>query len=181
MNENIEKEYKVLLNKKQFQTLLLDYPSLVFKKQVNTYYDTTNMDIQSIHGAMRIRTISQENIFTLKLRKGDDLYEYECLVPSNDVHVFEQKDIQSLLFSHHIYGSFHRLCELTTYRGMVVTKNAEICFDNNFFHNVHDYEIEYEYTHPHDGLHEFQKILDRIHITYKENCTSKIQRALASL
>ena len=40
MNLHFEKEFKILLNKEQFITLLNEYPQAEFKKQVNTYYDT---------------------------------------------------------------------------------------------------------------------------------------------
>lgn len=181
MNTNIEKEYKVLLNQEQFMTLSALYPDLSFRKQVNTYYDTADMKIRSIRGAMRIRKIDDYYIFTLKLFKGDDLFEYECEVKENSPAVFLQDEIRELLDQHELHGPFHELTTLTTYRGMVCTPDAEICFDKSYYNNQMDYEIEYEYKREHDGLRVFQQILDHVSINYEKNCTSKIRRAIDSI
>lgn len=181
MNTNIEKEYKVMLNKDQFNKLTSKYNGLVFKKQINTYYDNAQMDIQNIHGAMRIREISNSYLFTMKLLKADDLYEFECVVDRNDNSVFDEPEIKKLLDEYHIIGPFQQITSLTTFRAMLCNELAEICFDENHYNGIVDYEIEYEYKCDHDGLSIFQKILNPIGITYKENCPSKIKRAFDSI
>ncbi|MEG0468580.1 MAG: CYTH domain-containing protein [Longicatena sp.] len=181
MNENIELEYKVLLNENQFEKLTSRYPSLKFKKQVNTYYDTKDMQIRTKKGAMRIREIDDTCIFTLKMHKGNDLLEYECKVPENSTKALSSEEIISLLNKYELSGPFHVLTSLTTYRAMIITEYAEICFDKNHYGNNVDYEIEYEYKKDHDGLKEFQTILDFIGVTYTQNCDSKIKRALDQL
>ena len=55
MNKHVEKEYKMLVNKEQFDKLCSLYENLNFITQTNTYYDTVNGDIQKKKGAMRIR------------------------------------------------------------------------------------------------------------------------------
>lgn len=69
MKEHEEKEYKVMLSEKQFQRLcdLLGNPRPV--KQENRYYDTEDWKIRRQYGSMRIRTINNKHIFTLKIRK----------------------------------------------------------------------------------------------------------------
>lgn len=181
MNTNIEKEYKVMLNKDQFKKLTGCYDGLVFKKQINTYYDNAQMTIQKIHGAMRIREIDNSYLFTMKLLKDGDLYEFECFVDRNDNSVFTQPEIKNLLHEYHIMGPFQEITSLTTYRAMIRSEFAEICFDKNHYNGIVDYEIEYEYKCDHDGLSVFQKILDPIGITYTENCPSKIKRAFDSI
>ena len=64
MNKNIEKEYKVLLTKEQFEKLLSNYPNAVFKTQCKYYYDTDTHCIQKKKGAMRIRNL-MINLFLL--------------------------------------------------------------------------------------------------------------------
>ena len=39
--------------------------------QTNTYYDTANQDVKKQHGAVRIRTIENKKIFTLKIKKDE--------------------------------------------------------------------------------------------------------------
>ena len=46
MNKHVEKEYKMLVNKEQFDKLCSLYENLNFITQTNTYYDTVNGDIQ---------------------------------------------------------------------------------------------------------------------------------------
>ena len=55
MNKHVEKEYKMLVSKEQFDKLCSLYENLNFITQTNTYYDTVNGDIQKKKGAMRIR------------------------------------------------------------------------------------------------------------------------------
>lgn len=181
MNTNIEKEYKLLVNEDQFYQLLAYYPTVEFRKQINTYYDTEENQIQSMKGAMRIREIDHSFLFTLKIRKDDDLFEYECPVECNDIQVFYSDEVKALLDQFSIYGPFKKTTTLTTNRGMYVTDYAELCFDESFYNDTKDYEIEYEYKKDHDGLSQFQSILQKISLTYEKNCASKIKRAMDSL
>ena len=181
MNKNIEKEYKVLLTKKQFDTLCQAYKELEFKTQINTYYDTKEMDVRKHKGAMRIRTIDNQYIFTLKLHRNRDVYEYETFVNEDSCSALQQSDVQQLLKDNDIPNELHRVTQLVTKRAVVDTGDAEICFDISTYHGITDFEIEYEYKRAHDGLMVFQKILEPIGIIYKKNCTSKIQRSLNTL
>ena len=45
-------------------------------------------------------------------------------------------------------------------------------------HKTEDYEIEYEYTSDHDGIHFFNSILEKYGLKWTKNCPSKIARAL---
>ena len=46
------------------------------------------------------------------------------------------------------------------------------------YKNHTDYEIEYEYTSDHDGIHFFNSILEKYGLKWVKNCPSKIARAL---
>lgn len=69
MNKHVEKEYKMLVSKEQFDKLCGLYENLNFITQTNTYYDTVNGDIQKKKGAMRIRERNGRFLFTLKMRQ----------------------------------------------------------------------------------------------------------------
>lgn len=183
MNKNIEKEYKILVTKDQFELLSKQFNNLNFVTQINTYYDTIHMDIRNKKGAMRIRERNGKYIFTLKMKYTniDGHYEYEIEVPENSTKVFDDPEIRKLLDSYDIRDDIVLLTNLKTKRAVVNTGNAEICFDINLYNNIVDYEIEYEYIQPHDGLTIFQELLSHVNLTYKKNCISKIQRALNSL
>lgn len=181
MNMNIEKEYKILVTRAEFETLLKQYPQAVFHKQVNTYYDTKEQQIRMHHGAMRIREVQGQFLFTLKMHADQGLMEYEKIVDRNDQGVFADSEIQTLLSSFDIDQEVFPITSLTTYRAVIDTGDAELCFDYNEYGTKKDYEIEYEYKRAHDGETAFSHILALANLKYKKNCTSKIQRALDAL
>lgn len=178
MNKNIEKEFKILVSKEQFEKLYNEYEPLEFVKQVNQYYDSEHHDIENKKGAMRIRTKNDKHIFTLKLYEKNDLLEYECEVKENSLDALNDSDILKLLNSYDIHGPFMKTACLTTNRAMYIDEDAELCFDENFYNGTIDYEIEYEFKQEHDGYDKFNRILSKINIQYEKNCQSKIARAL---
>lgn len=180
MHKNIEKELKILLSEQQFYHILQNYDNLIFKKQVNTYYDNDKKQIKEKHGAMRIRQ-TDKFLFTLKMHSESGLLEYETVVTENSPTVFDKEDINELLTSYDISGPFYQTAELTTLRAVFETTDAELCFDINEYNGKKDYELEYEYKTDHDGIAVFQTILSSVHLQYTKNCDSKIKRALDSI
>ena len=140
MNFNIEKEYKCLVSKEQFETLLKYYPGVSFQTQTNTYFDTADLAVKQLKGAMRIREVKQQFLFTLKLPGKAGLQEFECFVPNDQITTLENhEEIVELLSSHGIHGPFQMLCQLTTKRGIVHLPNAELCFDINYYGTCRDF------------------------------------------
>lgn len=178
MNKNIEKEYKILLTKEQFEDLCRFYEPLHFVEQVNVYYDTSNRCIESMQGALRIRSKEGKHIFTLKMHDNGNLLEYECEVKNNTVEALGEPSIQSLLTQYNINGSLHQTTTLVTKRAIVEDEYAQLCFDINLYNGMIDYEIEYEYKKDHDGRKQFSDILNKINVSYTKNCKAKIARAL---
>lgn len=178
MNKNIEKEFKILVSKDKFDLLCDMYKPLTFIKQINQYYDTPNNLIKNKNGAMRIRTKNNKHIFTLKIYQNNELLEYECEVSDNSINSLNQTNIIALLNYYDIAGPFVETASLTTNRAMVINDEAELCFDENFYNNTCDYEIEYEYKRDHDGFSKFNQILNKVGLHYEANCKSKIERAL---
>lgn len=178
MNKNIEKELKVLVDKKQFTLLCKQYEPLTFIKQINQYYDTNDDAIKKKKGAMRIRTKQGKHIFTLKIQEGKNLLEFECEVKENSLKALNNKEIISLLESYQIRPPFKQTVSLTTHRAVLESEDAQLCFDENFYNQQTDYEIEYEYKKEHDGVKVFNEILSKVNVTYVKNCSSKITRAM---
>lgn len=181
MINNLEIEYKVLVNEKQFIALSELYPNKTFIKQINTYYDTKNHDLRKNNCAMRIREKEGKFLITLKTPASVGHHEYECYVNENSPEMFNKSEIRRILDDLHIPNEFIELATCTTYRAVCVLEKAELCFDYNEYNEKCDYEIEYEQTEDHDGISEFNKILSHINIVYETNCDSKIKRTLHSL
>lgn len=178
MINNIEIEYKLLVSKENFDKLSELYPNKQFIKQTNTYYDTPNNDLREKHCAMRIREKNNKFMITLKVPASSGHEEYECYVNENSIHAINQSEIRKILDELNISHDILVIGECTTYRAVVKTDKAELCFDINEYNNITDYEIEYEQTCDHDGVTEFNKILSQVNLVYTTNCASKIKRTL---
>ena len=122
MNKHVEKEYKMLVSKEQFDKLCSLYENLNFITQTNTYYDTVNGDIQKKKGAMRIRERNGRFLFTLKMRQEnlDGLCECECEVSENSVHALQSEEIVQLLHEYQIEAAIIPLTTLVTKRAVVI-------------------------------------------------------------
>ena len=178
MINNIEVEYKILVSKENFDKLSNLYPNKTFNKQVNTYYDTKNNDLRRMHCGMRIREKDNKFLITLKVPTLRGHEEFECYVQENSANMFKTSDIHLILEKLGIHEDVIAIGECTTYRAVIETDKAELCFDINEYNGITDYEIEYEQTCDHDGITEFNKILSQVGLTYFRNCPSKIKRTL---
>ena len=94
MENYIERELKILVSKEQFKKILNSYE---FKKpitQTNTYYDTNDQKIKHMNGALRIRTIENTHIFTLKIKKDSIThYEYEKEIQTTNINEIKDPEI----------------------------------------------------------------------------------------
>lgn len=178
MINNIEVEYKILLSKDNFDKLSNLYPDKIFTKQVNTYYDTKNNDLRRMHCGMRIREKDNKFLITLKVPTIKGHEEFECYVSENSSNMFKTSEINIILKKLGIFDDVIAIGECVTYRAVIKTNKAELCFDINEYNGITDYEIEYEQTTDHDGITEFNKILSQVGLTYFKNCPSKIKRTL---
>lgn len=181
MINHVETEYKLLVNKEDFEKLSALYPDKIFIKQINTYYDTKDMQLRNMKCAMRIREKDNKFLFTLKTPDPNGHLEHECYVSKNSIDVFSEPDIKKLLEELGISKQIIMITNLKTERAVINTGKAELCFDINEYNGFIDYEIEYEEIVEHDGISEFNKILEKAGLRYESNCMSKIARAMAHL
>ena len=163
MYDNIERELKLLINKQVYDNIMNSYDFHKSIIQTNTYFDTANQDVKKQHGAVRIRTIENKKIFTLKIKKDEYThYEFEKEISTENINEIEDPEILNF----------------TTLRNVYEFENGELCLDKTTFKNHIDYEIEYEYTSDHDGIQFFNSILDQYGLKWQKNCPSKIARAM---
>lgn len=182
MEKNIEKEYKIIVNKAEFTTLLNMFKKPKFILQTNTYYDTLDSYLQKKKWAMRIRHKNGKNIFTLKTPiSQDSLNEYETLCQSDYIdELINNQNITDLLVKKGINPPFKAIASIKTYRFTYSTDEYDLCFDYNLYNGKEDFEIEYEYLKKHDGLKNFNALLALINKKYQKNCPSKLKRCLTS-
>jgi len=152
IDKHIEKEYKMMLEKNDYDNLLNKYHLIPFK-QINHYYSTNNPKV-----AMRIRIIDDKYIFTLKYNQIEYKDEYEFEIKDNTLN---DSRIQELLNKFNITNPEY-LGSMTTYRAILKLEYGEICLDYNLYLNLVDYELEYE-------LYDYQKENDEFNLFLKEN------------
>ena len=146
--ENLEIEFKVIINKEDFHKLekiMEEYEYELFE-QVNTYYDSKEETLEKNKVSLRIRSIINKNIYitTLKETKKVGKLEHEFEVKGNDVKYLPDEIIQ-ILDSNNV--SINDLCvvgELKTIRKEYKYNNCVLCLDHNFYYGKEDYEIECE-------------------------------------
>jgi len=173
MQKNIEKEYKVLVNKTQFEKLLEEFPNYKVKDQTNYYFDSTP-SLYNKKIAIRIRELDNKYIFTLKhLNDNGELEEFEKSLDSLNINdqslddiyrKFEIKDLKQI-------GTLH------TIRHQIDDQYGSLCMDISKYNGLTDYEIEYElFNNKDDRLGRFKNIISKADIEYVPNHITKIAR-----
>lgn len=179
MYDNIERELKLLIDEKTYESIMKSYDFHIPIIQTNTYFDTENQDVKKQYGAVRIRTIQDKKIFTLKIKKDEYThYEFEKEIFTNDIKEIDNPEILSWFDQYQIPKALHPTASFTTLRNVYEFENGELCLDKTTFKNHIDYEIEYEYTSEHDGILFFNSILNKYGLKWQKNCPSKIARAM---
>lgn len=179
MYDSIERELKLLINKQVYDNIMNSYDFHKSIIQTNTYYDTANQDVKKQHGAVRIRTIENKKIFTLKIKKDEYThYEFEKEISTENINEIEDPEILNWFNQYQIPKNLHPTANFTTLRNVYEFENGELCLDKTTFKNHIDYEIEYEYTSDHDGIQFFNSILEQYGLKWQKNCPSKIARAM---
>ena len=92
---------------------------------------------------MRIREKDDKFMITLKVPTIRGHEEFECYVNENTSDAINQSEIRKVLNELNISKDIIVLGECTTYRAIVDTDKAELCFDINEYNQITDYEIEY--------------------------------------
>lgn len=167
MKPFIEKEYKMMITKDEYEFFLKNLP-LDTHIQVNHYYSSNNPNI-----AIRTRIIDEKIIFTLKERGSDYRKEYEFEIEENNLN---DQRIQDLLKEFNIDKTVYEGI-MTTTRSTLELKYGEFCLDKSEYLGKVDFEIEYElYDATIDNKEEFLEILNKANLSYKKSYNSKYGR-----
>lgn len=168
MNYKIEKEYKILIDKKSFDRIV-EQEDLELVIQENFYYD-----LKQNHAACRIRMIDDLYIFTLKMKQNNQVLEYEYRIEDDNIN---HPSIKQLLTKLNITSQPEYLGSMLTCRYFKKLKHGELVIDLNKYLGTQDYEIEYELYQAEDShTEEFESFLAKYSIEWIENEQSKYQR-----
>ncbi|WP_423983986.1 CYTH domain-containing protein [Granulicatella adiacens] len=189
----VEREFKNLLTKSQYHSLLEDFKPLLTKEitQTNSYFDWDGI-LQSHKMALRIRIVEGKSIgeITLKIPQSTlEVLEFTHEMPVEILHQYnEQKQfslplsIKEALESNGVFIEMvKQTALLTTHRFEGPLSNNEwLVLDESYYNGKVDYEMEMEVQNLSLGEEVFLQILQKYQIQ-REQAESKIKRALSSL
>lgn len=188
MSTQIEKEFKNLLTKEEYEQLLVHYQldESAAIHQTNTYYDTDDRQLQSLKMGLRIRTYDDDAELTLKvlLQENEQLEitDVLSLVEANqlisDKKIKNAGHVASMLKKENIdLDRLKPVGQLSTVRHTFSGEGGVYFLDKSYYQDQKDYELEFETEDLEKGL-----ILFNTFLTYHEikerKTTQKIQRAL---
>lgn len=169
--EKIEAEFKLLLTKQQFNSILKSYP---FTKTVQKNYYYTNSYFTKQKIAIRIREVDNQKIFTVKRMFGDQIYELEL----ENVQGIDDLKVQVIIQAYNL-EPLKLLTTFTTVRYSHYLVDSVLVLDENYFGDVIDYELELESFTEHLALDSFHQILKKFKLQYQKNAENKLTRSLS--
>ena len=178
--ENIEIEYKVMINKDDYYKIISSLDEYKAFEQVNYYYDTFNNDLKKNNLSFRIRHILNDNTYlmTIKEKLSEGRKEYEFyLKDNNPLNI--NKETKDFLSKRNIdYKELHIIGKLKTLRYEIKMNNCLLCFDKNNYYNNEDYEVECEASSMLIAKKNLCEYLDNYHIKYTQSQKSKQKRTI---
>ena len=163
---HLEIEYKTLLDKEEYQSLLPLFADTELVVQTNHYIDTPDQLIRKEKMALRVRTFTDQAELTLKVPEDVGHFEYnQDLNPEETKEILQHQqfpdgEIKNLLISKEIpvehlavWGS------LTTERFEKETDAGLVALDHSLYLDTEDYEleIEVETAEQEENFHQFIK------------------------
>lgn len=188
MTQEIEIEYKTLLTKHDYETLL----QTIFHKvapiiQVNYYFETEDFRLKKFHSALRIREKNGAYTLTLKephpdgiLETHDDLSKEELQQWLKGEAISKPNISRQLAAIGINENDFIYFGALETSRYSLKQNDILYVLDKSIYNGVTDYELEIEAPTQEKGEHALQNIIEKYHITKQQSIT-KIERFFRTL
>lgn len=189
MSQNIEKEFKNLLNKEEYEALIVafDLDETEPTKQTNIYFDTPDFKLKGLNSGLRIRMYEDKGEITLKT----PIQENEKLETNDDLTLDEAK---TLVEAHRMKASGNVadklkglgiapedlviIGQLSTIRYDFPGDKGTFFLDKSFYQDQMDYELEFESESLEEGALIFQNFL-KLHGIKVRKAKQKIERMLA--
>ena len=188
----IEKEFKNLLTKEQYEAIAGDYQSVFTKDvtQTNSYYDYEGL-LQQNKMALRIRIVEGKETgeITLKIPQSSlEVLEYTEVLPVDILNAYNHDkqfalptSLQETLEDKGItLQTVNQTALLTTHRlEGALSENEWLVLDESHYNGKVDYETEMEVRSLELGEPVFLGILEKYKIERRQ-AESKIERALST-
>ena len=190
MSQEIEIEFKNMLTKEQYESLLQHFhvqPEQI-KYQVNHYFDTESWQLKQLMSGLRIRQIDNYFECTLKEKTSEnthlettDILTQEQAEQLLDGAPFNTQSVVTRLEALHIpIDQLKLFGSLATNRVELNYKGGKLVFDHSIYMQQNDYEVEYEAVDETTGQKIFNEFLATHHIQ-KNHAPKKIARFMKAL
>ncbi|MDU5334389.1 CYTH domain-containing protein [Enterococcus sp.] len=190
MSKEIEIEFKSMLTKKEYETLLRYYnvSDEQFVTQTNLYFDTTDFQLKQHGMGLRIRRFADKAEATLKIPQTIGLLEVTDPLTLNEVDEALAKDqfaqqaaeiLEQLETLNIPLSDLHLIGKLITNRAEFMISEGKLALDESWYSEHHDFELELEV--PNSGFDEtaFKQLLAKFDLPYRKT-QNKIVRAVSA-
>lgn len=180
MNKNIELEFKTVIPKPTYESILLEYNlnDNVFL-QTNHYFDTSDLALSNQHIVLRIRQKGSRFFkVTLKSQHPEDAYESHILLSKEQAQTMLKEGFQTKDFFPKVDYFVSYQTSIDNYRASMPYHHGIMFIDRCEYCGQVDYEIEYEVPQFEEGLKQFEMFLSKHELTY-EKIKRKSDRAFS--
>lgn len=190
MSKEIEIEFKSMLTKNEYETLLRYYnvSDEQFVTQTNLYFETTDFQLKQHGMGLRIRRFADKAEATLKIPQTIGLLEVTDPLTLNEVDEALAKDqfaqqaaeiLEQLKTLKIPLSDLHLIGKLITKRAEFMISEGKLALDESWYSEHHDFELELEV--PNSGFDEtaFKHLLAKFDLPYRKT-QNKIVRAVSA-
>lgn len=191
MSQEIEIEFKNMLTKEEFETLIEHFQieESQFHIQHNHYFDTVDQQLRQLKSGLRIRQLENYNELTLKEpARGIALTETTDRLSDEQVQsiLIEGTPIPALEVADRLHAfevslnELQRIGTLSTTRAEINYNGGLLVFDHSLYADQEDYELEYEVVDEEEGKTIFLALLNELAIPVRP-AQKKLARFMKAL
>ncbi len=173
-----ENEFKIMLDKEQYDKLLCLYDFKTFT-QINHYYDTEELEMSERRVTVRVRELDGEYFLQMKLPTNKEFSRTELSRKvTTPADIITGSELSALAGGE--FPDVKYLGALTTVRSVWKFDGGEIDLDRSDYFGKTDYELEIEFTNEQAARSVLEKIRSELGLSQSgEVCAGKIRRFLA--
>jgi len=149
--KEVEIEYKVLLNKDQFERIKKEIKFDHYVEQINYYFETDDLELASNKVTLRVRNIEDKYYLMIKESRDKVITDETILeITLNQFKYIQQhgklfdSTIKKLVDKYNIKGLLTNQASLKTFRHYRHYKECVLFIDESHYYGMVDYELELE-------------------------------------
>ncbi|WP_214881862.1 MULTISPECIES: CYTH domain-containing protein [unclassified Exiguobacterium] len=174
MTQEVEIEFKSMLTKKEYETLLQTYKlENQVRWQANDYFDTPSFQLKEKGAALRIREKKHGQVLTLKQPNDVGLLETHAIITEAEAEdlfkygIIHDDQMKQALAPFQLSAPLEHLGRLETHRAEHQMKDGLLVLDESHYLETTDYEIEFEVTNEEAGRRAFERLLAEHGLPYR--------------